>query len=104
MALLSKNFKLWIRGLVSAAISAFSTAASGAITLPTVFNFSHDGLMNILKLSAVPTLLVVLAYLKQSPLWAPDTATIETHETKPDGTETSTSATITKSPENGQVK
>lgn len=85
MALLSKNFTIWLRGLVSAAISAFCTAASGALTLPSVFNFSHDGLMNIVKLSAAPTLLVVLAYLKQSPLWTPDAAS-------------------TNSPENGQVK
>jgi hypothetical protein len=81
MAILSKNFKIWLRGLLAAAISAFSTAASGALTLPTVFNFSHAGLMNILKLSAVPALLAVFAYLKQSPVPPSDS-----------------------SPENGQVK
>ncbi len=104
MPLLSRNFKIWLHGLVAVAISAFSTAASGALTLPTVFNFSHNGIINILKLSVVPALLSVFAYLKQSPLPAPDTLTIDQKETKPDGTETSTSATITKSPENGQVK
>jgi hypothetical protein len=104
MAVLSKNFKIWFRGLLAAAISAFSTAASGALTLPTVFNFSHDGLINILKLSIVPAALAVFAYLQKSPIPAPDTMTIDKREIKPDGTETSTSATITTSPENGQVK
>lgn len=103
MALLSKNFKIWFRGLMAAAISAFSTAASGALTLPTVFNFSHNGFMNILKLSTVPALLAVFAYLKQSPVPAPDTTVVSQKDTSPDGTVSETHVEITKNPENGQA-
>lgn len=72
MAILSNNFKIWLRGLLAAAISTFSTAASGALTMPSMFNFTHAGLVNILKLAAVPALLAVFAYLKQSPIPSPD--------------------------------
>jgi len=68
MSIFSKNTKIWFRGLLAAAITTFSTAASGAIALPTVFNFTHDGLMNILKLSIVPTATAVLGYLMKSPI------------------------------------
>lgn len=68
MALLSKNFKLWLHGLVAAAITAFSTAATGALTLPSDFNFTHEGMIKTLKLVAVPTAISVFAYLKKSPV------------------------------------
>lgn len=102
MAILSRNFKIWLRGLIAAAISAFATAGTGAIALPTVFNFSHDGLINILKITVVPTIAAVFAYLQKSPIPAPDTVTIEQQETHSDGSQVSTVATMTKSPENGQ--
>lgn len=63
-----KSFKAWVYGLFAAAISAFASAASGCIALPTVFNFTHDGLINMVKLSMVPAMLAVFAYLKSSPL------------------------------------
>lgn len=62
------DWKPWLHGLLAAAISAFSTAASGAIALPTVFSFTRDGFINMVKLAAVPAFLAVFAYLKQSPL------------------------------------
>lgn len=104
MAFISKNFTIWIHGLLAAAISAFSTAASGALTLPTVFNFSHDGLINILKLSIVPAALAVFAYLQKSPIPPLETLTIQQQTIHPDGTQVSTTATSTKSPENGQAQ
>ena len=52
------NLKVWIHGLVAAAISAFASAASGAIALPSVFTFDKTGLLNMVKLAAVPALLV----------------------------------------------
>jgi len=70
MAFISNNFKIWIHGLVAAAITAFSTAASGALMLPGDFNFSHDGLVKMAKLTIVPTGIAVFAYLKKSPLWS----------------------------------
>jgi hypothetical protein len=68
MPIFSDNTKVWLHGLFAAAITAFSTSASGFLLLPTVFNFSHDGMINMLKVSAVPTFLAVFGYLKQSPL------------------------------------
>jgi hypothetical protein len=62
------NFKTWAHGLAAAAISAFASAASGAIALPSVFTFDKVGLVNMAKLSTVPAMLAVFAYLKQSPV------------------------------------
>jgi hypothetical protein len=60
--------KAWVYGLATAFITAFSTAAVGALTLPTVFNGSKDGLFNILKITLVPALISVFSYLQKSPL------------------------------------
>ncbi len=63
-----KTFKVWLQGLAAAGISAFASAASGAIALPTVFTFNKVGLLNMVKLAAIPAMLAVFAYLKSSPL------------------------------------
>jgi hypothetical protein len=70
--MISANTKAWLHGLFAAAISAFSTSASGILMLPTVFNFSHDGLINMLKVSGGPALFAAFTYLKQSPLPSPN--------------------------------
>jgi hypothetical protein len=62
------SFKIWVHGLAAAAISAFASAASGAIALPNVFTFDRTGFLNMAKLAAVPALLAVFAYLKSSPI------------------------------------
>jgi hypothetical protein len=62
------EFRMWMQGLAAAAISAFASAASGAIALPTVFTFDRVGFANMVKLATVPAMLAVFAYLKQSPL------------------------------------
>jgi hypothetical protein len=62
------NLKIWLHGLAAAAISAFASAASGAIALPTVFTFDKAGLVNMAKLAAGPAMLAVFAYLKNSPI------------------------------------
>ena len=59
---------LWLGGLLAIIISAFSTAASGFLMLPQDFNFSHQGLINMLRVSGLPALVAGLAYLKQHPL------------------------------------
>jgi hypothetical protein len=61
------NWKAWLQGLLTAVISAFATAASGAIALPTVFSFNRTGLINVIKMAAVPALLAFFAFLKQNP-------------------------------------
>jgi hypothetical protein len=63
-----KNLKIWLHGLAAAAVSSFASAASGAIALPAVFTFDKAGLVNMVKLAAVPALLAVFAYLKNSPI------------------------------------
>jgi hypothetical protein len=62
------NLKVWLHGLSAAAVSAFASAASGAIALPMVFTFDKTGLLNMVKLATVPALLAVFAYLKSSPV------------------------------------
>ncbi len=62
------SLKIWLHGLAAAAISAFASAASGAIALPSVFTFDRNGFINIAKLATVPALLAVFAYLKSSPI------------------------------------
>ena len=65
---MSNNTKVWLHGLFAGAIGSFSTGAGGVLTLPGVFNLSHEGLINLAKITLVPALLTVFAYLKQSPL------------------------------------
>jgi len=65
---MSPSTKTWLHTIAAAFISTFATSASGMLALPTVFNFTHDGLMNVLKVAAVPALIAVLTYLKTSPL------------------------------------
>jgi hypothetical protein len=62
------NIKVWLHGLAAAAISAFASAASGAIALPSVFTLDRNGFINMAKLATVPALLAVFAYLKSSPV------------------------------------
>ncbi len=71
------NLKVWIHGLAAAGISAFASAASGVIALPTVFTFDRVGFMNMLKLATVPALLAVFAYLKSSPMPAIDSTVLD---------------------------
>lgn len=103
MPILSTNTRVWLHGLIAAFISAFSTSASGAIALPTVFNFSHNGLVNMVKLSIVPAMIAVFGYLKTSPLpnmlGPGDTATVQNPVISPSGAITGTSATLTKATE-----
>ena len=61
------NWKLWLQGLFAASITAFSTAITGALALPTVFTWDRTGLINVLKLATIPTVLAFFGYLKQNP-------------------------------------
>lgn len=76
--------KAWLQSILAAFITAFSTGAVGALALPTVFNFTHDGLWNLAKLTLVPALINVFTFLKQSPL-PTDTATVTATVTKTAG-------------------
>lgn len=62
------TWEAWLHGLVAATIQAAAGALAGMVTLPTVFNFTHDGLLNVAKLMTAPAILAAAGYLKQSPL------------------------------------
>lgn len=101
MSILSANTKLWLHGLFAAFISTFASSASGFIMLPGVFNFTHNGLINMAKVSALPAMIAVFAYLKTSPLppliQPGDTATVQNPIIDAQaGTITGTSATLKK--------
>jgi hypothetical protein len=94
------TWRVWLQGLIAAFISTFATSASGLIALPTVFNFTHDGLINMGKMALVPAVVAVFSYLSKSPLPGilepGDTATIKNPNIAPDGAISGTSATLTK--------
>lgn len=96
------NTQAWLRGLIAAFVSAFATAASGVIALPSVFNFSHNGLINMAKMAMVPAMVAVFTYLQKSPLPGllepGDKAMVKDPVIAPDGTVTGSSATLVKAP------
>lgn len=102
MNIFSQSTTVWLKGLFAAAISTFATTASGLVMLPTVFNFSHDGIINIGKLAGAPALVAVFTYLQKSPipglLEPGDKATIQDPVIAADGSLTGSSATLTKAP------
>lgn len=106
----SADTKVWLHGLFAAAISAFATAASGILTLPTVFNFTHDGIINMVKVAGVPAMFSAFTYLKQSPLpSAPvigpgDNLSTQKPVIAPDGSITAESAILQKAPAPPEVK
>jgi uncharacterized membrane protein len=65
---MNTNWGAWLNGLISAFVGAFATAATGALTMPGVFNFSHNGLINFLKISVTPAIIAFFAYLQQHPI------------------------------------
>lgn len=80
--------KAWLQGILTAFITAFSTAAIGVLTLPTVFNGSKDGMYNIAKMTLVPSLISVFTFLKQSPVpSSSETTTISVTKEKTDSSE-----------------
>jgi hypothetical protein len=84
---MTSTTKAWLQSIAAAFISAFATAASGALALPTVFNLTHDGLANMAKITLVPAFLAVFTILKQSPLPSSSVTVTKTHtvEVSPDG-------------------
>jgi hypothetical protein len=103
MQILSTNTRVWLHGLFAAFISTFATSASGFITLPTVFNFTHDGMINMVKLATVPALGAAFFYLKASPLpplmQPGDQLAGKNVQMDAAGNLTADSATLTKAPD-----
>lgn len=72
------DWKGWAHGLFAAMIGGGASSLSGALALPGTFNLTHDGMINMAKLGALPALINAFAYLKQSPLPAKSTTVTET--------------------------
>jgi hypothetical protein len=62
------NWKGWLYSLISAGIGGAANSLGGVIVAPSVFNFSHEGLIKIGQLALFGFAVPVLALLKQSPL------------------------------------
>ena len=85
------NWKVWLYSLFSAGIGGAAGALGGVIVAPSVFNFSHAGLVKIGQLALFGFAVPVLTLLKQSPLpsiqTTTQTTTLETKTTvQPDPT------------------
>lgn len=62
------NWKTWLYGLGTAAIGGAANALTASLVDPKDFNFTHDGMLMMLKIALAGALWPVLTLLKQSPL------------------------------------
>lgn len=69
---LSKNTNIWLRGIISALITGFTTAVTTLVVAPETFNATAEGVKKTLIVAAVSAALSVANYLKQSPLPPPE--------------------------------
>ena len=72
------NWKTWLYSVIAAGIGGAASAALSAMAMPSTFNLSHAGLINLGKIALVGALVPVLTYLKQSPLPAASITTSST--------------------------
>jgi hypothetical protein len=61
------DWKLWLKGLMSAGIGGGATAVSTMIVAPDTFNL-QEGLAKTAAIAGVSAIVAVANYLKQSPL------------------------------------
>lgn len=62
-----KSWKIWLYGLISAAIGAAANTITVMIVAPETFNI-NEGLHKVITVAEVAALVAVANYLKQSPL------------------------------------
>lgn len=65
--ILNKPVRIWLRGLVAAAVSAGANAITVMIVEPYHFNL-HDGLGKVGKVALVSAIVGAALYLKQHPV------------------------------------
>ena len=82
------NWRTWLYSLLSAGIGGAANSLGGVIVAPSVFNFTHEGLIKIGQLALFGFAVPVLALLKQSPL--PPESQVTTVEDKQTRTTTVT--------------
>ena len=61
------NWHVWLRGLISAAVSGFATTITVMIVDPNTFNLD-TGIKQVLTVAVVSAIVSVANYLKKSPL------------------------------------
>lgn len=61
------NLEVWVKGLVSAAVSSAAGSVTVVVVDPVTFNL-QDGLAKLGTVAAISALIAVANYLKQSPL------------------------------------
>ena len=99
---MNTNWGAWLNGLISAFVGAFSTAAIGALTMPGVFNFSHNGLINFAKICIAPSLVAFFSYLQQHPV-PTEVTTLTQTKTTGQGTTNTTVVQTKTSPTDTQA-
>ena len=62
------DWNTWLRGLISALITGFTTAITTVVVAPETFNATPEGIQKTLIVAGVSAILSVANYLKQSPL------------------------------------
>lgn len=64
------HWTVWLRGLISGAVSGASTGVAAMLAVPEVANTVHPGA--VLKIAAIGALVGLANYLRQSPLPSDD--------------------------------
>jgi hypothetical protein len=62
------SWRTWLHSLIAAAIGGAASSLSAAIVAPSIFNFTHHGMVKMGQLALFGAAPPVLALLKQSPL------------------------------------
>ena len=65
--ILNRSVKVWLRGLIAAAVGAGSNAITVMVVEPQHFNVD-DGLTNVVKVALVSAVVGAALYLKQHPV------------------------------------
>ena len=74
------NWKVWLHGLVAAAIGGAASAGVAYFIAPQVFTFDKAGAIALAKAVILGAILPTMAYLKQSPVPALTVTTTSTVE------------------------
>lgn len=62
------DWRIWLKGLIAAVVSAAANATLLVIVSPAAFNFSHGGLRNLGAVTLASAIVGAALYLKQSPV------------------------------------
>lgn len=65
------DWQTWLKGIISALITGFTTALTTLIIAPETFNATPEGIKKTVIVASVSAALSVANFLKQSPLPPP---------------------------------